>query len=302
MITAGDKLLAQKTEDKIAEEAVQMKLRALTTLAANNVGNSAKEAVAAVTKLKADSREVVAKTAERFWLPIQSVNALSMTVEERKALIDEIASTVSKTKFSPESIDAAKLLVSILSESSHVDEAALVYEQLSKVSAESSDPKYRPNAEIFAALARKIRLPGNFMEVEGKTIDGTDFDWASYRGKVVLVDYWATWCGPCVQDLGDVKKVYKKYHDKGFDVVGISLDHARHALNKFIESEQIPWAQLYDEDRQRGKGWNSPMARKYGISAIPATMLVDKAGKVVAMDVRGEDLEKQVEKLLGSAE
>jgi thiol-disulfide isomerase/thioredoxin len=197
---------------------------------------------------------------------------------------------------------AAQQLGDILSDSGNAEEAGDLYDRLAKLAADSEDPKFVPNGERFAAIARRLRLPGNFMSLEGKVLTGGDFDWSAYRGKVVLVDFWATWCGPCIGELPNVKENYKKYHDKGFDVVAISLDRSRDPLDKFIAKEEIPWTQLYDEEVQKGKGWNHPMAQHYGINAIPAAILVDKDGKVVSMRARGEELPKLLEKLLGKAE
>ena len=301
-IAAGDKILNQKTDEKVAVAAAQMKMSALTLLAGNQIGDSAKEAMAAAIKLKADEREPVAKVVEQFWTPIRIFNVSTLAPEERKALAGELIAAVSTSKFSRESVGSASQLGDILADSGNTEEAGELFEQLAKVASESDDPKFQPNAERFSAIARRLRLPGHFLTLEGKLLAGGDFDWAAYRGKVVLVDFWATWCGPCIGELPNVKENYKKYHDKGFDVVAISLDRSREPLDKFIEKEEIPWTQLYDEDIQKGKGWNHPMAQHYGINAIPAAILVDKDGKVVSMRARGEELSKQLEKLLGKAE
>ena len=302
LITAGDKILNQETDEKVAVTAAQMKMSALTILAANQIGDGAKEAMAAAVKLRADKREEVAKVAEQFWTPIRIFNVATMAPADRKELANELIAAVSTSKFSKESVGAVSQLGDVLADTGNTEEAGGLYERLAKVAEDSGDPKFQPNAERFLAIARRMRLPGHFLSLEGKTLAGADFDWAPYRGKVVLVDFWATWCGPCIAELPNVKENYKKYHDKGFDVVAISLDRSREPLDKFIEKEELPWTQLYDEDVQKGKGWNNPMAQHYGINAIPAAILVDKDGKVVSMRARGEELSTLLEKLLGKAE
>jgi thiol-disulfide isomerase/thioredoxin len=276
--TAADKILKQETTDKVAASAAQMKLAALTMLASGSIEDYPQQALAAVTKLKGDSRPAVVKVANEFWNDIRVFNAPTMTPEARKELADELVKAVTESKFSRESLGSAMRLGDVLASQQKIDE------------------------ELFEAMGRRIRLPGKFMLLKGKTLTGGELDWASYRGKVVLVDFWATWCGPCVAELPNVKECYEKYHEKGFDVVGISLDQGRDVLEKFVQKEKLPWTQLFDDDVQKGEGWSHPMVRYYGIDAIPAAILLDKEGKVVSMAARGEDLPKLVEKLLGKAE
>ncbi len=150
-------------------------------------------------------------------------------------------------------------------------------------------------AEFFAELESRLALPGvgDTLEIAFTALDGRKVDLAAMKGKVVLVDFWATWCGPCVAELPNVKKAYEAHHEKGFEIVAISLDEDKKALEKFIKDEKLPWPQAFD-----GKGWGSDLAQKFGIQSIPATFLIGKDGKVAAANLRGDELEKKVAELV----
>jgi thiol-disulfide isomerase/thioredoxin len=140
-------------------------------------------------------------------------------------------------------------------------------------------------------------LEGQLMEIAGPTVDGSQFDVAQWRGKVVLVDFWATWCGPCRAELPNVKSVYEKYHAEGFEVVGVSLDNAAEDLQSFVKTNQIPWPQVYFPLQTKGEP--SPLATKYGINGIPAMFLLDREGKVADTDARA-NLERGIKYLLAN--
>ena len=123
-------------------------------------------------------------------------------------------------------------------------------------------------------------------------VDGHPVDLAKMKGKVVLLDFWATWCPPCRGEVPHVVEAYNKFHDKGFEVIGISLDQDKAALLEFTKKNGMVWPQYFD-----GKGWDNLIAKKNGIQSIPAMWLVDKEGKLVSTDARA-DLAEQVEKLL----
>lgn len=150
--------------------------------------------------------------------------------------------------------------------------------------------------EELKAMARGLLVKwealGKPLAIKFTAVDGREVDLAKLTGKVVLVDFWATWCGPCVFELPHVKDAYDKLHDKGFEVIGISLDVEKNLLEKFVAERDLKWPEYFD-----GKMFQNEFAQKYGINGIPAMWLVDKKGNLRDMNARGA-LEEKVLKLL----
>ncbi len=143
-----------------------------------------------------------------------------------------------------------------------------------------------------AGELKKLDLVGKPIDLHFTAVDGREVDMSKLKGKVVLVDFWATWCGPCVGELPHVKEAYEKNHAKGFEIVGVSLDQEKASLTEFVSGHQMEWPQYFD-----GQGWENKLAGQYGITSIPAMWLIDKKGNLRDLHARA-DLSGKVEKLL----
>jgi thiol-disulfide isomerase/thioredoxin len=145
--------------------------------------------------------------------------------------------------------------------------------------------------EKQAALKAMAELKSKPLDLKFKAMDGAEVDMAKLRGKVVLVDFWATWCGPCMAGLPKLSAAYTKFHARGFEIVGISLDEDEAALKRVLKTKKIAWPQFFD-----GRGWENEIAHRFGITALPTMWLVNKEGMLVS--VNAEDLADKIEALL----
>lgn len=154
-------------------------------------------------------------------------------------------------------------------------------------------------SQILDQWGSDLYLPnvGDTMEIAFTDIEGNEVDLSRMKDKIILVDFWATWCGPCVAELPHLLEAYEKYHDKGFEVIGISLDDNVDTLKQFVKDNNMPWPQYFD-----GKVWGNEIAQRYGIKGIPATFLIGKEGKIVASNLRGSALDEAIEAELAKSE
>lgn len=165
--------------------------------------------------------------------------------------------------------------------------AAEIYAELA--AAEKAPDQIR---ELATMMKKKFERVGKPLALKYTAVDGRKVDLAELKGKVVLIDFWATWCGPCVAEVPNMLSAYERLNPKGFEIVGISLDHDEEALTSFIKKKRLPWAQVFG-----GGGEDNKLGKEFGITSIPSMWLVDKQG--ILRDLEGrENLAEKVEKLL----
>jgi len=163
-----------------------------------------------------------------------------------------------------------------------LERLAYIYEklgntELAEVYWRKSDPKY----ELWGKPVTDFAAT----DLDGKSISLKD-----YRGKVVLLDFWGVWCGPCIAEMPNLKRVYPTYKDQGFDIIGVSLDDEESALRDYLKENDIQWRQIYSGER-----WEEdPLAQQFKITGVPEQWLIDRDGKLITHKARGEKLEQLV--------
>lgn len=151
----------------------------------------------------------------------------------------------------------------------------------------------RKQAEKLLNMAKRFEMIGSQMTIKGVDIQGQPISLLNYRGKVVLVDFYAAWCLPCVAELPKLQDIYKKYHPKNFEIIGISADNSEKEALKFVHERKISWRIIFDSSQESG----GKLTQQLGIDSYPTMMLVGRNGKVIATDFDLEMLQKELEKL-----
>lgn len=155
------------------------------------------------------------------------------------------------------------------------------------------NPNLRQKIKDDLARLDKVGKPAPDLAV--RDVKGETFRLESLRGRYVLVDFWATWCAPCVAELPRIQAAHAKYRDRGFEVVGVSLDESKTAVTDFVKARSIPWRQIHNATAE------GDLVEAFGVNTIPATFLIDPKGVITRLELRGAALEQTLAKLLGPA-
>jgi peroxiredoxin len=229
----------------------------------------------------------------------QEYMAKTTTAERKKAIekqfdgIEEQTKVVQK-KFMEENLSNL-LGINILSQSYYAMDPEEVQADINKLSPQFKNGEITQRMKEWVVRQRTTKIGNQFTDFAMKTPEGKDMKLSDFAGKakLLLVDFWASWCGPCRAEMPNVVNAYNAYKDKGFEIVGVSLDNNGEAWKKAISDLKITWPQMSDL-----KGWQSKGAEIYGISAIPATVLIGQDGKIIAKNLRGEELNNKIAEML----
>jgi thiol-disulfide isomerase/thioredoxin len=236
------------------------------------------------TALPPDLRLLLQRTILTQWLDNPD---LITTVNQANEIEGRIADLLRRNPAEPKAITFQLARADLMLRFDHAKGVALLEELI-----EAPDQNL---ADAAKTRLLKVQMIGKPVDLQFTATDGSLVDLRSLRGNVVLVDFWASWCPDCIREMPIVRQTYQKYRDKGFTVVGISLDKDEQALSNFVAKKLIPWPQYFD-----GRGWENDFAVKYGVRAIPEMWLINQRGDMVSTDTSIEQLDQRVEQLLGS--
>lgn len=300
IVQATEKIFAAKPTENQAMQALQWKIAALEMLHRFGDAQAATALKALPDQLEKQGWPRLARSARAMILASELEQIETNDPQAFQALVERIKAHVSQGEL-------GRLEISLVLESAFAAErigtelAVRTYEGYAKVFSASPNKQIAALGAKMQGAARRLTLVGKPMELAGVTLDNQSLDWAKYRGKVVLVAFWATWCGPCREEIKNIQNSYRAYHDRGFEVVAISVDKDRDQLRQFLQQTSLPWIVLFDQALQTDQA-DKTMATAYGVMQIPQLILIGQDGNVIALDVRGGRLKKLLRGLLGDAE
>ncbi len=291
VVAATNRILAAEVDDSQRCQAIVAQLAVLHFAACSGDTAADNRLEELAPQYEQDACPDVARAARQYVLEYTALNAESDDEETIKQFLTDSEQLLSESTPGPQH---ARLLTLVLKATRLVEDETLVRTLSSSMADHLQGCNELEVVRLRKALTKVAEsetkepaedLVGKPLEIEGTTLDGLDFDWSTYQGRVVLVDFWATWCGPCVREVPNIQTQYEEFHAQGFEVVGISLDRDREALEKFLTEHQIPWVTLFE-----GEDTPNPVAIRYGVHAIPMPILVGRDGLVISTTARGEEL------------
>ena len=227
------------------------------------------------------------------------------TIQDKEGGAEMLLAAANKIVANGANVESFRLLTQFamqLEFSGNVAAVKPLYELIGKKFVNGDDPALSQQAtDILDKALRRLDLIGKPLEIVGVDLKGNKLDWAKLKGKVVLVDFWASWCGPCIQELPNLKENYEKFHAKGFEIVGVNLDDDHPAAVQAAESHEMSWLTVRSADPNQA-AFKDPNAVKCGVEAIPFLVLIGADGNVAALHTRGSKLGEKLTEMLGGGE
>jgi thiol-disulfide isomerase/thioredoxin len=305
MVICAERLMEKNAGETMRAYATYVKLQALHKVAQYDNQEYQEKLVKFAKECEADKDKQVAKAAKFYLLENEVVTFQEKKPETYGKLLDEMYDMLKP--LDGEALDArylrvASFLTRVINELPEEDRVAKEYKRFGELFSKS---EFRELSKYGKRIAKGVpgkadNLVGKPMPLDGMTHDDKKFTIEQYRGKVVLVDFWATWCGPCRAAMPALIELYDELHEEGFEVVGVSLDQDKDALINYIDENEIEWPNIFDADDSDSE--RKALAERYSVNAIPTTFLLDQQGKVVAKNLHGEKLKAKIEELLKGKE
>jgi len=286
---------AWKMERTLAEsrQAISLKISMLMALQQEGMDYQGQTVSSYLEELSKSEDERIGLLAENTLLSLRMQQLGALSAWERRATIDEVKGKILDKEPSERTAVMAMTLANALSLNLKTEEAAKEISDLAKHFQSAEAPAIEQTAKSLIGLSNFLNLPGKPIELTGTRLNGEPLDFAKeFKGKAVLVDFWATWCGPCLAEFPRMKQLYDIYHPHGFEIVGISLDDEKEIVQQFVEANEIPWPIVFNPRKEDQTGWDDPNARRYGIMALPTMIFVGADGNVKSIEVRGPMLEQ----------
>lgn len=234
-------------------------------------------------KLPAQERVAILINQVRRTLQVESSEAVG------PALARAVELLLQANRLAPAEVDPAASILRFAEMLVPYGQADLAQRALKQLQEPGNDPRV---IEVAKESSKKYDNLGKPVEMAFTAIDGRKVDLAELKGKVVLINYWATWCGPCVAGLADLKATYEKFKDQDFALIGISFDHKLEPLEKMVKERELVWPQHYDTENEQNR-----FGAQFGVSTTPTFWLVDRKGNLRDLNARA-DMDTKIAKLL----